>query len=92
MYLAKICKQVTSSQKHKAYIGKTVFIVQPIKPDGEFSGEECVAIDYVGSGIGDIVICGGAPGVAKTVFKLELAPIRTLIMAIVDYVDYKDLE
>jgi microcompartment protein CcmK/EutM len=90
VYLAKIIKRITSSQKHKAYFGKTVFVVQPINPDGEFNGEECVAIDYVGSGIGDTVVCGGAPGVAKTVFKLELAPIRTLIMAIVDTVDYRE--
>ena len=51
-----------------------------------------MAVDYVGSSVGDIVICGGAPGVAKEVFGLELAPIRTLIMAIVDKVDYKENE
>ena len=91
MYLAKIINKITSSHKHESYEGKIIFLVQPINPDGKFAGEESVAIDYVGSGVGDIVVCGGAPGVAKVVFGLELAPIRTLIMAIVDKLDYKDI-
>ncbi|MDZ7724108.1 MAG: EutN/CcmL family microcompartment protein [candidate division KSB1 bacterium] len=90
MYLAKILKQITAEQKHGAYQGKRVFVVQPIRPDGTPTGGETVAMDYVGSGINDIVVCGGAPGVARDVFKLQQAPIRTLIMAIVDELDYRD--
>ena len=48
-------------------------------------------MDYLGVGINDIVVCGGAPGVACEVFGLELAPIRTLIVAIVDKIDFKDI-
>jgi microcompartment protein CcmK/EutM len=44
-------------------------------------------MDYVGAGIGDTVICGGAPGVAQDVFGLKRAPIRTLIMAIIDKIE-----
>jgi len=91
MFLARVEKKVVSSQKNKAYTGKTVFVVQPVYPDGKAKGNEWVAIDYVGAGVGDIVVCGGAPGVARTVFNLELAPIRTLIMAIVDKINYQDI-
>ena len=92
MYLARVVKRVISSQKHEAYIGKTVFVVQPITPQGKVMGEQSVALDYVGAGVGDTVVCGGAPGVAQKIFDLKLAPIRTLIMAIVDNVEYKDIE
>jgi microcompartment protein CcmK/EutM len=92
MFLARVKKKVVSVQKHEAYQSKIVFVVQPVLPDGTEQGDEWIAMDYVGSGVGDIVVCGGAPGVAKTVFNLELAPIRTLIMAIVDKVDYRDIE
>jgi ethanolamine utilization protein EutN len=68
-----------------------MFLVQPILPNGTAEGNEWAAVDYVGAGIGDVVICGGAPGVAKTVFNLELAPIRTLIMGIVDKINYQDI-
>jgi len=91
MFLAKVVNKITSVHKHESYNAKKIFIVQQINPNGEFSGAEWVAMDYVGSGVGDTVVCGGAPGVAKDVFNLELAPIRTLIMAIVDKIEYKDL-
>ena len=92
MFLARVTHSVVSSQKHPAYRGKIVFVVQPIRPDGADDGSEWVAIDYVGAGIGDIVVCGGAPGVARGIFDIELAPMRTLIMAIVDSVEYHDIE
>jgi ethanolamine utilization protein EutN len=92
MFLARVKKIVTSTEKHKAYQKKHVFVVQPVYPNGSDKGNEWVAVDYVGAGIGDIVVCGGAPGVAREVFGLELAPIRTLIMAIVDKIDYRDIE
>jgi len=87
MFLAKVKKRVISVQKHESYQGKIVFVVQPIEPDGTEIGNEWVAMDYVGAGVGDIVVCGGAPGVSKSLFKLDLAPIRTLIMAIVDKIN-----
>jgi ethanolamine utilization protein EutN len=91
MFLARVEKRVISSIKHISYNGKTLFIVQPLLPDGTAINEEWIAVDYVGAGIGDIVICGGAPGVAKAVFNLDQAPIRTLIMAIVDKIEYRDI-
>lgn len=91
MFLARVEKKITSTKKHSAYNSRIVYVVQPILPDGTSSGNEWVAIDYVGAGIGDIVVCGGAPGVSKTVFNLKLAPIRTLIMAVVDKINYHDI-
>jgi microcompartment protein CcmK/EutM len=90
MFLARVEKKIVSSAKHKAYDGKTVYVVQPVNPDGKPHGNEWVAVDYVGANIGDIVVCGGAPGVARDIFHIDLAPIRTLIMAIVDRIDYAD--
>jgi len=90
MFLARVTKIITSTAKHPAYQSKHVYVVQRVSPDGVDKGSEEVAIDYVGSGVGDMVVCGGAPGVAKEIFQLKEAPIRTLIMAIVDKIDYKD--
>ena len=91
MFLAKVKKRVIATEKHPAYHSKRVFVVQPVKPDGTEIGNSWVAMDYVGCEIGDLVVCGGAPGVAQEVFKLKLAPIRTLIMAIVERIDYRDI-
>ena len=91
MFLAKVKHCVIATEKHPAYQQKRVFVVQPVKPDGNAKGDPWVAMDYVEANIGDIVVCGGAPGVAQEVFGLERAPIRTLIMAIVDSIDYRDI-
>lgn len=91
MFLARIKNSITATEKHPAYKNKHVYVVQPVYPDGKNKGNEWVAVDYVGAGIGDIVVCGGAPGVAQEVFGIDRAPIRTLIMAIVDRIDYKDI-
>ncbi|HLP17338.1 MAG TPA: EutN/CcmL family microcompartment protein [Bacteroidota bacterium] len=88
MFLARIIHKITSSHKHEAYNGKSVFIVRAVNPDGSDAGEETIAVDYVGASAGDMVVCGGAPGVARTVFELDEAPpIRTLIMAVVDSIE-----
>jgi len=92
MFLARVKRKVVSVEKHTSYNGKIVFVVQPVLPDGTEEGNEWIAMDYVGAGIGDIVVCGGAPGVAKKVFNVEFAPIRTLIMAIVDKINFNDIE
>ena len=91
MFLAKVKRVITSTRKHSAYQGKHVYIVQPVTPAEKPAGEEWIAVDYVGANIGDIVVCGGAPGVAQSVFGLDRAPIRTLIVAIVDAIDYRDI-
>ena len=91
MFLARVKKTVTSTEKHGSYMTRKLFIVQPVTPAGKETGEEWAAVDYVGAGIGDLVVCGGAPGAAKDVFKVPLAPMRTLIMAIVDSLDYRDI-
>jgi len=89
MILARVKKRVVSTKKHPAYSGRRVFVIQPVRPDGSETGDEIVAMDYVGANPGDIVVCGGAPGAAREVFGLDRAPIRTLIMAIVDRVEMR---
>jgi microcompartment protein CcmK/EutM len=91
LFLAKVKKAVTATQKHPAYSGKKIFVVQPVKPNGEETGDEWLAADCTGAGCGNLVICGGAPGVAGKIFGLKRAPIRTLILGIVDHLDYRDI-
>ena len=92
MFIAKVINSVSATEKHPAYHAKRVYIVRSVNPDGKERQAEWVAVDYVGAAIGDIVVCGGAPGVAKEVFGLDKAPIRTLIMAIVEKIDYRDIK
>ena len=91
MFLAKVIKSVVATQKHEVYAHEKVFVVQPVDPRGKPIGDEWVAVDCGGAGCGNTVVCGSAPGVAKKIFKVDRAPIRTLIIAIVDEIDYRDI-
>ncbi len=92
MYLAKVIGKVVSVIKHPAYQNRTLLLVQPISLRSELVRTPTIAVDYVGAGEGDTVIVGAGPGVAQEVFGIENAPIRELIMGIVDHFDVSFLE
>ena len=91
MYLARVTHSIQATEKNSVYSGRPLFVVKPVCPDGSEMADDCVAVDYVGAGIGNLVLCGSAPGLAREVFLLERVPIRTLIMGIVDSLDYRDI-
>ena len=86
MFLGKVIGNIVSTDKHVAYDGKKLLMVQKLDLYRNPSGPSTVAVDYVGAGEGDIVLVGAAPGLASTVFKTPKAPIRELVMGIVDRV------
>lgn len=87
MLIGKVIANVVATIKHPAYQNKPVYLVQPLDLNLKPKGSAEVAVDYVSAGIGDLVLFGGAPGVAKEVFKLDRAPIRNLIVAIIDIIE-----
>ena len=84
MHLARVVGNMVSTDKYDAYEGRKLLIVQRLGLDQKPWGPTTMAIDYVGAGEGDIVLVGAAPGLAAQVFGIPKAPIRELIMAIVD--------
>lgn len=84
MKMARVIGSAVSTLKHDAYHGKKLMIVQPLSLEAEPEGEAYLAVDYVGAGEGDVVLIGSAPGVAQKVFNVKIAPMRELIMGIID--------
>ncbi len=87
MYLALVLGKVISTVKYEAYEGRKLLVVQKLSLERKSVGLPTIAIDYVDAGEGDIVIVGAAPGLASTVFGIPKAPIRELVMGVVDHVD-----
>ena len=85
MYLAKVIGKVVSVVKHPAYQNRTLLLIQPLSLKAEVVRTPTIAVDYVGAGEGDTVIIGAGPGVAEEVFGVADAPIRELVMGIVDH-------
>ncbi len=86
MRIARVIGNLVSTEKLPAYEARKLLLVQPLAPDGAKAGPSTMAIDYVGAGVGDIVLMGAAPGLANLVFQISNAPINELVMAIVDRV------
>jgi len=87
MYLARVLGNMISTDKYDAFDGRKLLMVQRLGLDQKPWGPSTMAIDYVGAGEGDIVLLGAAPGLASTVFRIPDAPIRELIMGIIDRVE-----
>ena len=84
LFLARVVGNVVSTVKHPAYHGKKILILDLIDNEGNSTGDYQIGVDYVGAGPGDLVIAGGPPGAAREVFNIKFAPIKVLVMGIVD--------
>ncbi|MBN2326403.1 MAG: EutN/CcmL family microcompartment protein [Candidatus Omnitrophica bacterium] len=87
MKLARVVGNVVSTLKHEAYDSRSLLLVQPVKPDGKPEGPATVAVDYMGAGTGEYVLMGAAPGAAQLVFGIKIAPIKEMVMGIIDDVE-----
>jgi len=90
MHLARVIGKIISTVKNPAYENRKLLLVQKLHLDGKPMGVATVAVDYVDAGEGDIVLLGAAPGLASTVFNIPDAPIRELVMGVIDRVSFED--
>jgi len=84
MTLGRIVGTVVATQKHGALAGHKLMIVQPVDPSGGARGSRFVALDTVQAGVGDTVLVCDEGNSARTILGDTMAPIRTMIVGIVD--------
>ena len=87
MILGRVCGTVVSTMQHPFYQGKKQLIVRACTPDGEFDGDRyVVAVDLVGAGVGELVIVEDEGNSARQLMGVTNAPVRSVILGIVDQV------
>ncbi len=86
MILAKVIGHVVSTIKLSVFKGFKLLLVQPIDANGESKGKVLLALDTVQAGIGDVVLVMDEGNSARIVVGDSFAPIRSLIVGIVDEV------
>ena len=85
MILGRVVGTVVSTVQHSFYNGRKQLIVRACLPDGSFDGERYViAVDLVGAGVGETVIVEDEGNSARQLLGVKDAPIRTVILGIVD--------
>src|SRR5207248_2530692 len=81
MILARVTGKVTGSVQHPAYDGRPIYVLRAIARGRR---PAFVAIDTVGCGLGDEVMVARVPGLARTLLRTERAPVRSIIVGILD--------
>ena len=87
MQIARVVGTVVATQKHPAFEGAKLLLVQPLTLDETPRGAVLLAVDGLGAGVNEkvlIVMEGRAAGEA---LGRRLAPVDAAVVGIVDTVD-----
>jgi microcompartment protein CcmK/EutM len=83
MLLGKVIGTVVSTQKEERLNGFKFFLVQSLDAKNRPLEETVVAVDSVGSGIGEVVLCATGSSARQTDITGD-KPVDAVIIAIVD--------
>lgn len=86
MLVGKVVGTVVSTRKDPKLEGLKLLIVQTTDLAGSPKGGQVVAIDSVGAGVGEVVLCASGSSARQTE-STQNRPVDTVVMAIVDSID-----
>jgi ethanolamine utilization protein EutN len=88
MNLCRVLGTVVATEKHPSFHARKILVVQPVDERLEPQGKSFLAVDNTSSaGTGDVVLVLNEGGGARQVLGDKQAPIRSVIMGVVDRVD-----
>ena len=74
----------TSTIKHPSLVGWRMAVVQPIGPTGAPEADPILAVDKLGSGIGQQVVINSDGKAARELIGNDKSPVRYFVIGIVD--------
>lgn len=85
MQLALVIGTATATVKNKTLTGCKLLLVQPQLADGKSAdGDPLLAVDGVGSGVGETVMITSDGRFARELLSTEATPVRWTVMGIKD--------
>ena len=81
MNLAKVIGTTTATIKHTALDGWRMLIVQPLLVDGGDDGTPLVAVDNLGSRVGENVIITSDGKAVREAMGTNTTPVRWMVIA-----------
>jgi ethanolamine utilization protein EutN len=85
--LARVVGTVVSTINVPVFDGRTLLLCDLVGPDGAPTGGYQIAVDVVGAGVGETVLLMDEGTSARQILDATDAPIRTLVVGIVDHVE-----
>jgi ethanolamine utilization protein EutN len=86
MKLGRVVGTVVSTVNSPAFDDRTLLLCDLLDPNGKPAGGYVIAVDTVGAGAGETVLILDEGNSARQVLAAPDAPIRTLVVGIVDAV------
>jgi ethanolamine utilization protein EutN len=89
MFLGRVIGSVWATQKEAGMDNLKLMVIQPIDFKDNDSGQQVIAADRIGAGVGEkVIISRGSP--ARILFSNKIVPIDAMIVGIVDSFDITD--
>jgi ethanolamine utilization protein EutN len=83
MRIGLVTGMVVSTQKDERLVGCKLLIVRQLDANGNTVGNDEVAVDVLGAGIGErVLICQGSP--ARSLLNNPQAPVDLAVVGIID--------
>ncbi len=90
MKLAQVAGTVVSTIKESTFDDQRLLLCDYLSPDGSPSGGYVIAVDVVGAGVGEVVLVLDEGTGARQIMERTIAPVRALVVGIVDDVQSVD--
>jgi ethanolamine utilization protein EutN len=87
MFIGRVSGTIVATIKAPALEGHKLLLVERMEPEGTVQDPYMIAVDSVQAGVGDTVLVLDEGNGARQVLAQDPAPIRTVIVGIVDRVD-----
>jgi len=88
MILGKVCGALHSTINHPFYDRRRLLVVDRLDLNQQPTGDYLIAVDAVDAGAGEIVLMIDEGNSARQIVGDDLAPIRSIIVGIVDQVQH----
>ena len=87
MIIGRVSGNVVATRKHGKLEGRSLLTVEPTTLEGDPTGEELLALDTVGAGVGDLVLVVVEGRSTSQAIGVASAPANAAIVGIIDQID-----
>ena len=84
MYIGRVAGTVVATVKHEAFHGHKLLLVDRLDLEGQPTAEYDICVDMARAGVGDRVLVLDEGNGARQVLNRKVAPVRAVIVGIVD--------
>ena len=87
MKYGRVIGNVVSTIKNEKLKSVALLVVEPLDPDGNVIGNNEIVGDFLGAGVGDLIIWAAEGDIIGRMMGLKKIPLRGSIVGIIDKID-----